>query len=362
MTFFFGDFMEKYILIAFCVVAFLLLFVLIKLFASKKTSSDALLLDLKNQLMELKTKQLENQNNAMTQQQQFFLKSNGEVSKQLNQIMKIVNENLTTTQGNINSQLKNSNLVINDIRQKLGALESTTNNIQEIGKDISSLQDILQAPKLRGNLGEYMLSELLKDILPKENYALQYSFKNGTKVDAIIKLSQGLVPVDSKFPLESFQRFVVAKNEDEKKAYKKEFITSVKKRIDEISTKYINPSENTFDFALMYIPAENVFYEIVINESLFEYAMKSHVVIVSPNSFYSYLMAIGYGLKGLRIEQEAKRITAELSVIQDSFNKFFQEFLLLGKHISNANGKYDELTKKAEKLNTQMENVIQIKN
>jgi DNA recombination protein RmuC len=279
-------------------------------------------------------------------------------------MMNLMGQNLNSAQSNIAKQLDNSNKVIGDIHTKLGTLETTAKNIQDIGKDISSLQDILQAPKLRGNLGEYLLEDLLKQIFPEANYKIKYNFKNGTQVDAIIKLGGNIVPVDSKFPLESFQRLHAAEDDENKKIFRKEFISSVKKRIDEIASKYINPAEGTFDFAMMYIPAENVFYETIINDSLtnkeyelFYYAMSKHVIPVSPNSFYAYLMALAYGLKGLQIEQEAKTIRGELSQVQERFGKFFTDFSLVGKHLSSALNKYQDTEKKAEKLNEQMNKI-----
>lgn len=327
---------------------------IVKLYAKKTDNLTPQLLDLKNQLNDLKTKQLETQNQALLEQQKLFKDTQQLLNKQLQDMM----TNVNNSQNNITSNLRVSTSVIQDIQKKLGSLEATTQNIQEIGKDISSLQEILQAPKLRGNLGEYLLEVLLKDILPRDNYAIQYSFKDNTKVDAIIKLGEGIVPVDSKFPLESFQRLVSAEDEITKKKFKKEFITSVKNRIDEIANKYIKPEEGTFEFGMMYIPAENVFYEIIISDSLSDkqyellnYAISRHVIPVSPNTFYAYLMAIVYGLKGFKIEQEAKVIINQLSAIQTSFANFYQDFMTLGKHLSNANSKYIELTKKAEKLN-----------
>ena len=349
---------------AFAVLFLLIIIVLVKLFSSKAEDLSPQINDLKNELNELKTKQLENQQNSMAQQQQLFLNSQNQMSSQMNQMMTYMGQNLSSTQGNITKQLDNSNRIISDIHTKLGTLETTAKNMQDIGKNISSLQDILQAPKLRGNLGEYLLEELLKQIFPAANYAVKYSFKNGTQVDAIIRLGDGIVPVDSKFPLESFQRLVDADNEESKKQFKKEFISSVKKRIDEIASKYINPAEHTFDFAMMYIPAENVFYETIINDSLtnkdyelLNYAMQKHVIPVSPNSFYAYLMALVYGLKGFKIEQEAKTILGELSLVQDKFGKFYSEYALVGKHLSNAIGKYNDTEKSAEKLNDQVNRI-----
>jgi DNA recombination protein RmuC len=356
------------IMIISVVLVALVIFVLIKMFAIKNIDASPLLIDLKNQIADLKTKQLEAQTTSLNQQQNLLLDTQKELREQLNSIIKTVGDNLTNSQSNITTQLKDSNEVINEIQKKLGSLEATTKNIQDIGKDISSLQEILQAPKLRGNLGEYLLEELLKEIFPAKNYELKYNFKNGTQVDAVIKLGEGIVPVDSKFPLESFQRLISAADENEKKKFKKEFISSVKARIDEIADKYIIPAEGTFDFAMMYIPAENVFYETIINDSLtdkdyeiFNYAIRKHIIPVSPNSFYAYLMALVYGLKGFKIEQQAKVIMGELSNVQSSFSKFYTDFTLIGKHLSNATSKFNDSIKNADKFNDKISHITGIK-
>ncbi|MBR4247701.1 MAG: DNA recombination protein RmuC [Treponema sp.] len=337
----------------------LVIILLVKSFLKKESISPQIEA-LKNELTDMKTKQLESQNKSLLEQQQLFQTTQQNLNNQLKNIMTGVNN----SQSNITSSLRQSNSVIQDIQKKLGTLEATAQNIQEIGKDISSLQEILQAPKLRGNLGEYMLEELLKDILPRENFEIQHSFKDNTKVDAIIKLRDGIVPVDSKFPLESFQRLISSENETDKKKFKKEFTTSVKARIDEIANKYIKPSEGTFEFGMMYIPAENVFYEIIISDSLSDkqyeilnYAISKHVIPVSPNTFYAYLMAIVYGLKGFKIEQEAKTITKQLSAIQTSFGSFYNDFQTLGTHINRAESKFSELNKAADKINDKVNQI-----
>jgi len=360
---------------AFAVLFLLVILILVKLYSGKTADLTPQMLDLKNQLDELKTKQMENQQSSFASQQTLFTSqqklltdTQNNLNTQLQQMMTVMHQNLNSTQSNITKQLDNSNRTISEIHTKLGSLEATTKNIQDIGKDISSLQNLLKAPKLRGNLGEYLLEELLKQILPGANFQTKYSFKNGTQVDAIIKLGGNIVPVDSKFPLDSFQRLIETNNEESKKTFKREFITSVKKRIDEIATKYINPAEGTFDFAMMYIPAENVFYETIINDSLtnkdyeiLNYAMEKYVIPVSPNSFYAYLMALAFGLNGLKIEQEAKNIRGELSQVQIKFTKFYDEFNLVGKHLNNAVGKYNETTKSAEKINDQIGKVTRQK-
>lgn len=153
-------------------------------------------------------------------------------------------------------------------------------------------------------------------------------------------------------------------DEADRKSNKREFISSVKKRIDEIANKYINPAEGTFDFAMIYIPAENVFYETIINDSLtekdyeiFNYAIQRHVIPVSPDSVYAYLMALVYGLKGFKIEQQAKTIMGELANVQTSLTKFYGDFALVGKHIGNASSKFDEAKKKAEKINDKINQI-----
>jgi DNA recombination protein RmuC len=340
----------------------------VKLFMPGGDSTNQEIVLLKEKLNDLMAKQLEAQNTSLRSQQELFNQSQKLMNEQLKSIMQLVNENLTKTQSNINTQLSNTGRIVNEVHKKLGSLEESTKNIQDIGRDISSLQDILQAPKLRGNLGEYLLEDLLKQIFPSKNFDIKYSFKDGTQVDAVIKLGQGIVPVDAKFPLESFQRLIGADDEETKRRFKREFIKSVKERIDEIAGKYINPDEGTFDFAMMYIPAENVFYEVIINDSLtgkdyeiFNYAIQRHVIPVSPNSFYAYLMAIAYGLKGFRIEQQAKLIIGELSKVQDSFGDFYGDFTLIGRHISNASKKFDDSLKKADRFNDKVSRITGLK-
>jgi DNA recombination protein RmuC len=344
------------------VLVLLLVLIIIQL-RPRDSSLNQQIIDMKNQLLEMKTVQLESQTQALGRQTELFQQAQKAMSEQLNAITRTVNENLTQTQGNITSQLSQTGSVVGEIQKKLGALEETTKQMKDIGKDIASLQDILQAPKLRGNLGEYLLEDLLRQVFPAGNYTMKYSFKSGVQVDAVIRLGEWVIPVDAKFPLESFQRLLAAPDEENRKKYKKEFIKSVKNRIDEIADRYIRPDEGTFDFALIYIPAENVFYETMISDALteknyeiFNYAMARHVIPVSPNSFYAYLMAIAFGLKGLKVEQQTKEILKNLVKVQDSFAHFYSDFTLLGKHIGNASGKYDETAKKAEKFHERLAN------
>ncbi|TAJ77278.1 DNA recombination protein RmuC, partial [bacterium] len=223
--------------------------------------------------------------------------------------------------------------------------------------DIASLQEILRAPKLRGGLGEYFLADLLGQILPPDHFSMQFAFRSGEKVDAVVKIGGSLVPVDSKFPLENFKRMLDAVAEDEKGKARKQFASDVKKHIDVIAAKYILPDEGTYDFALMYIPAENVYYETIIKDdagggdkSLSHYALSKKVIPVSPNSFYAYLQAIVLGLKGMKIEERAKEIIQYLSRLEGDFSRFKEEFNLVGKHLGHAQSSYQGAEKRLDQF------------
>lgn len=228
----------------------------------------------------------------------------------------------------------------------LGALSKATEQMMEVAKTISSLEDLLKPPKLRGGMGEVFLEQLLSQTLPSEHYETQYSFSSGGVVDAVIRLGEAMVPVDSKFPLDAFRRLSEEADGDSASRERKEFIRTVKKHIDAIAEKYILPDEGTFDFALMFIPAENVYYETIIKDEqgseLFPYAIQKRVIPVSPNSFYAYLQVIVYGLKGLQIEQRAKEIMTYLKRLQNDEQRFREEFDVLEKHLRHASQKYDE--------------------
>ncbi|HDQ26136.1 MAG TPA: DNA recombination protein RmuC [bacterium] len=328
---------------------------------------------LKSEISDLKTKQAEAQMQALSQQQELLLGTQKVMNDQLNAIMKNVNENLSSTQKNINDQLGNTGRVINEIKQSFGAVQETASRIKELASDITSLQDMLRAPKMRGNIGEMLLEDLLGQMLPKKNFMPQHAFKSGGIVDAVIKIGDRLVPIDAKFPIEDFDRVVKAEGKEEKSKAKREFLKNVKAKIDSIAENYIKPEENTYDFALMYIPAESIYYEAVITEAfredekmerrneLLNYAMSKRVIPVSPNSFYAFLMAIVYGLKGMAIEERTKEIVQELQALQKDFGLFSEKFRITGKQINQALANYSESEKLASRFCDKLEGVTGIK-
>jgi DNA recombination protein RmuC len=285
------------------------------------------------------------------------------IQRQLGQVLGHVSERLkenadvlNSTQQSLGERLDNAARVVGQVQRSLGGLEEANRKIYEVGKDIASLQEILRAPKLRGGLGEFLLEDLLRQILPSEHFSIQHGFRSGEKVDAVIKLGSGLVPVDAKFPLENFRRILEVANDEEKNRARRQFVVDVKKHIDAVAGKYILPDEGTYDFALMYIPAENIYYETIIRDgtpeekSLCHYAMGKHVIPVSPNSLYAYLQAIVLGLKGMKIEDRAKEIIQYLNRLQGDFGKFREEFALLGKHVGHAQASYQTADRRLEQF------------
>jgi DNA recombination protein RmuC len=288
----------------------------------------------------------------------------GEVTQSLKNTTDIVlnqlagmTQQLQTNTGQVGSRLDNAAKVIQDVQNKLGELGRATQEIKELGLSVSKLEEMLKAPKLRGGLGELLLEDLLKQVLPVNSYGTQYRFKGGQAVDAVIRVAGGMVPVDSKFPLENFQKMLEAKSEQEKKQATRLFRTDVKKHIDAIAEKYILPDEGTYDFALMYIPAENIYYETIIKDESFPeedglqmYAGSRHVIPVSPNSFYAYLRVIALGLKGLQIERSAREIFQNLERLGSELQKFSGLFETLGTHLNNAKNSFDKADKQLSGL------------
>jgi DNA recombination protein RmuC len=281
-----------------------------------------------------------------------------ELTSQMNQRLTGLDNSMRDTTGQVNTRLDNAVRVIREVSATMGELSKASQQIFEVGKDIATLQQILKAPKLRGVIGELFLGNLLDQVVP-DNYELQHRFRSGETVDAVIKLGPKLVPIDAKFPLENFQRLSAA-GDAERKALRRRFIADVEKHVDAIAKKYILPDEGTYDFALMYIPAENVYYETIIKdepdeENLSAYAVSRRVIPVSPNSLYAYLQAIVFGLRGLQIEKRAEEILSHLGRLQGDFGKFRDDFDTVGIHLKNAHNKYDDALKRLGQLEGKLE-------
>jgi DNA recombination protein RmuC len=286
------------------------------------------------------------------------------MQKQISSLREQVRKSLENTDQILGQRLDSASKAVGDVQTNLARLEESNKRIYEVGKDISSLQELLKAPKIRGGIGEFLLGDLLGQILPSKHFSLPYSFKSGERVDAVIQLAGRLVPVDSKFPLENFRKLLEADSERDKKAHRRRFVSDVKLHIDAIAKKYILPDEGTLPFALMYIPAENVYYETIVKEqdaedgrSIASYSMQKRVVPVSPNTFYLYLQTIILGLKGLEIEKNAEEIISTLGRLRIDFDRFGRDFRLIGTHLRNAGTCYDSADRKLQRFEDKLERV-----
>jgi DNA recombination protein RmuC len=265
-------------------------------------------------------------------------------------------------QKTMGQRLDDASRAVTEVHSQLGALGEATRRMEQVGREVAGLEQILRAPKIRGGLGEILLERLLAEILPPESYRLQHAFRSGDKVDAAVVVAGRLVPVDSKFPLENFRRMLEESDEERRRQIRRAFLRDVRGRVDEIARKYIVPDEATFDFALMYVPAENVYYEVILRDeggedTLLGYALSRRVVPVSPNSFYAYLQVILLGLRGLRIEENAREILGVLGRLQTDAARLREHFDTLGRHITNAKNKYDETTTSLARLEGKLEDV-----
>jgi len=281
--------------------------------------------------------------------------------EQVQQTRREMHQKLDTTNQNVNKQLFESGKHINErldnASRVIGKVNKELGEMSEIGRQMKDLQDFLKSPKLRGNIGEQVLKELLGQMLPKQSFHLQYGFKTGNIVDAAIKTASGIIPIDSKFPMEGFRGMAGAENEAEKKQFARQFKNDVRKHIRDISSKYILTEEGTIDYALMYIPSEAVYYEIANNPELFDYAGENRVLPVSPVTFYAYLKAILMSFEGQKIEEKARYILDALKAIETDTKNFGEDFRILVKHITNAKNTADSAGSSFNQLQSRISSV-----
>ena len=280
---------------------------------------------------------------ALTGQQ--LAERNAEVDRRL--------EAMTAT---MDRRLETATKTTTAIHQQLGQLGQANAEILARANDLKKLEQALRPPKARGGFGELLLGNLLADRLPQDSYQLQYGFKTGERVDAVIHVER-LVPVDAKFPLDNFERLADAESDEERTLYEKQFARDLRNHVDAIAAKYIRPDEGTYDFALMYLPSEGVYYELVCGKTgaLLKYAHEKRVFPVSPTTFTSQLQVIALGLKGMQIEQRAHEVMAYVAQLQGDFDRFRDDFQVVGKHIGNAQSKFAEAEKRLDRFDTKLE-------
>lgn len=259
-------------------------------------------------------------------------------------------KNIVQSQANLVESSRALSQELGRLYEKIGGLDKESRQILQLTK---SFHDILKPTKSRGILGESILENLLKDILPQEAILPQYAFKDGRRVDFAIKLPDTVVPIDAKFSLEVFRNFSQARPE-EQEHQRRIFIDSIKKRIVE-TAGYVYPDEGTSDFALMYVPSEAVYYFIITETELLEFAQNKKVFVVGPNTLYAYLKTILLGFQAMKIEERAKEIYNGLLRLQKDMALYVRDWGVLGTHIRAAASKYDEAAKKLEMISIKLQ-------
>jgi DNA recombination protein RmuC len=282
-----------------------------------------------------------------------------EVERRLQGITETMDRRLGALDTKVDRRLEHASKQTNAIHKQLGDVGRATTTLAEHAKELGQLQQVLRPPKARGGFGELLLGNLLRDRLPAEAYSLQYGFKSGERVDAVIRVDR-LAPIDAKFPLDNFERLVDAPDDAERELHEKAFARDVKGHIDAIAGKYIRPDEGTYDFAFMYLPSEAIYYELVCGKTgtLLTYAHEKRVLPVSPTTLTAYLQVVLLGLKGLQIEQHAHEVMAYCAQLQKDFGRFKEDFDLVGKHLGNAQNKFGDAEKRLDRFETKLDQAV----
>lgn len=284
------------------------------------------------------------------------------LQNQIDNLTRALEAKLGDSQRELNTtmraQFDQSQKLIQEITRELTSVKEVNRQVVDFADQLQNLQDVLQNPKQRGVLGEYYLETVLKNVLPPGSYEMQYMFKNGEIVDAIVKVKDRIIPVDSKFSLENYNRAIESRDKAEREKYEKAFKQDLKLRIDETS-KYVRPEENTMEFAFMFIPSEGVYYDLLINQvgamktqtrDLIEYAFAKKVIIASPTSFLAYLQTVLQGLKALQIEEQAKDIQKRVGELGRHLGTYQQFLLKLGTSLGTTVSHYNSAQKEFGKI------------
>ncbi len=299
--------------------------------------------------------------------------ANNPAAMLLKEDLKALNERLDrqseNMQRSIQSQFGESAKIIRDVTERLTKLDETNRQVVSFADQLKRLQDTLNNPKQRGVLGEYYLETVLKNVLPPKNFKLQYKFKDGEIVDAAIFLQDKIIPVDAKFSLENYNRLAELSPGPEHEKIERLFKSDLKNRIDE-TAKYIRPGENTMDFAFMFIPAEAIYYDLLVNQvgqsgvssrDLIDYAFKEkHVIIVSPTSFFAYLQTVLQGLRAMQIEESAKEIRKNIEVLAKHLQSYDGYMQKLGSSLGTTVNQYNLSYKEFKKIDKDVVKIAEI--
>jgi DNA recombination protein RmuC len=274
-----------------------------------------------------------------------------DVDRRLSGLSETVDRRLGDLDGRLLTTQRSSGETATKIEEKLGKLAGTAAQMLARANDLARLEQALRPPKARGGFGELLLENLLRDRLPPSGYAVQHTFSSGDRVDAVVRVGQ-LISVDSKFPLDNYERIVEAATDEERLLHEKAFARDVRNHVDAIAGKYIRPEDGTYDFAFMYIPVEAVYYELACGRAstILEYAHRQRVFPVSPTTFTAYLQVIVLGMRGMQIEQRAQEVMAYVAELGKDFGRFKEDFDLVGTHLGRAQAKFADADKRLDKF------------
>ncbi len=345
------------------IVLFIFLFLSLKSFKEEMRKEGQRRIDEKNAdqsiiMLQNQLHKISETNEKMAEESQKATISNEKLKAELSEtINQKLNQNQKEITENSRIQFQESQKIIKSITEELGEVRKTSGQVISFTEQLKNLQDILQNSKQRGALGEYFLENTIENILPPESYEFQYLFKDGTIVDAVIKLKDGIVPIDSKFSLENYNKIISENDPEKKKILEKKFKEDLKKRITE-TAKYIKPKEGTMDFAFMFIPSEGIYYDLLISKvgvvnsrNFLEYAFRDKkVIVVSPTTLYAYLQTIMQGLKSMKIEKQAVQIAKKVEDLQKHVEGYSVYHEKLGNALGTVVNHYDKTSLRLKQI------------
>jgi DNA recombination protein RmuC len=292
-----------------------------------------------------------------------------QLNEKSTELTRVLDTKLGESTKALQEQFGHSAKIVRDVTERLTKLDETNRQVLNFSDQLKSLQDILKNPKQRGVLGEYYLEETLKNVLPPNSYQMQYKFKDGEIVDAVVFVKEKIIPVDSKFSLENYERILNEPQPEARVELEKLFKIDLKNRIDE-TAKYVRPQEDTMDFAFMFIPSEAIYYDLLVNKvgavkvatrDLIEYAFKEkHVIIVSPTSFLAYLQTVLQGLRALKIEESAKEIRKNVEMLAKHLTSYDVYMQKLGQHLGTSVNTYNAAYKEFKKVDKDVMKIAEV--
>jgi len=272
---------------------------------------------------------------------------------------------LSATEQQLVTQTGATHRSLSDLSRQLGVLSEQSARVGELAKDIGSLQDLLRAPKARGGFGELMLERLLQDVLPASAYEIQFTYRDGSRVDAVVRCANRLVPIDAKFPNESYTQIAAATDEADRTRRRRAFLQQVRRHVDAVA-RYVSPQDGTIDFAFLYLPSEAIYYELMTREEtdgepdLGSYCQERHVIPASPNTLLAYLQVVTLGIRGLAMQERTRELQQSIAQVRREFERFVGLHDQLGTHLDHAMKKFDETERALARASGAIEGLAQV--